>query len=256
MSGLSVFLQLLRKDLIVFRKGFVREFIDTIILFFTNVVSFGYLMPTGEKDYTPFFVVGAIASFGFYGIVGKIGKLLADIDGERKIFHTLAMPMTTATAFCYIAISWATTSLIVSALLFPIGKAFAYSRWDLSSFSLWRVVLMLATSNLFFGFFALWLSSVIDGMSNLNSLWRRYIAPIWLFGGYVYSWHTAYAMSPGFAWVSLVNPMLYVMEGMRSAALGPEGYLPFWVCFFVLWVSIIGCGAVAIKKMKAKLDCI
>ncbi|MCH9811769.1 ABC transporter permease, partial [bacterium] len=147
-------------------------------------------------------------------------------------------------------------SLIVSALLFPIGKIFAYTRWDLSMFSVWKVLLMLVTSNIFFGFFALWLSSVIDGMSNLNSLWRRYIAPIWLFGGYVYSWHTAYQMSPIFAWVSLINPMIYVMEGMRSAALGAEGYLPFWLCFSMLWFFIIVCGTQAIKKMKVKLDCI
>ena len=87
--------------------------------------------------------------------------------------------------------------------------------------------------NLFFGFFALWLSSVVKGMTSLNSLWLRYIAPMWMFGGYVYSWQQAYSMSHVVGYISLVNPMIYVMEGMRAAALGNANYLPFWVCIIV-----------------------
>ena len=122
--------------------------------------------------------------------------------------------------------------------------------------SVWRVLLVLVTANLFFGFFALWLSSVVKGMTSLNSLWLRYIAPMWVFGGYVYSWQQAYDMSHVVGYISLLNPMLYVMEGIRAAALGNAGYLPFWVCIVLLWGFTLACGTYAIKKMKVKLDCI
>lgn len=257
MRGISVLLQLLRKDLIVFKRELLVKFIDTVILLFTNVMAFGYLLPQASGSaYTAFFVVGAIGSFGFIEIVGKVGILLADIDGDRKIFHTLAMPMGTKMTFCYIAISWAITSTIMSSLLFPVGKLMTLTRWSWELMSVWRVIIMLITANLFFGFFALWLSSVVKGMMSLNSLWLRYIAPMWMFGGYVYSWQQAYSMSHVVGYISLANPMLYVMEGVRAAALGNANYLPFWVCVTVLWGFIFACGSQAIKKMKVKLDCI
>lgn len=256
MIGMGVFFQLLRKDLIVFYRQLHTKLIDTVILFFTNVMSFGYLLPSAGESYTAFFAVGAIASFGFIGIVGKVGLLLADMEGDRKISHTLAMPMTTSMTFCYIAISWALTSCIMSAILFPIGKAFVFSRWNWEMISVWRVVFILITSNLFFGFFALWLSGVVKGMVSLNSLWLRYIAPMWLFGGYVYSWSSLFDTSHLLGYITLLNPMIYVMEGVRSAALDSKEYLPFWLSASMLWFFILLCGLHAIKKLKQKLDCI
>jgi len=258
MSNWATYFHLIRRDLIVFRREFWTKFIDTALLFFTNVMAFGYFLQQegAHEGYAAFFVVGAIASFGFVEIIGKVGLLLADMDGDKTINHTLVMPIRSNMVFYYIASSWAITSMIFSALLFPIGKLLVFTEWNWEAISFWRVVLLFVTANLFFGSFALWLSGVIKGMTRLNSLWFRYIAPMWMFGGYVYSWQSAYDLSHLVGYLSFINPMIYVMEGMRAAALGQEGYLPFWLSFCMLWVFIIACTMHGIRRLRRKLDCI
>jgi ABC-2 type transport system permease protein len=258
MNNFSVFFQLLRRDLTIFGREFCVKFIDTFCLFFTNVMAFGYFLQQEgmHTGYAAFFVVGAIASFGFVEIVGKVGIFLADMGGDRTIFHTLVMPIRSNMVFLYMGVGWAVTSMMLSAPLFPIGKLLVFNEWDLSRLSYFRVILMFITANLFFGFFALWLSSVIKDMTSLNSLWLRYIAPMWMFGGYVYSWESAYNLNYIVGYISLINPMIYVMEGMRAAALGQDGYLPFWFSFGMLWLFIIACGMHAMRRLRRKLDCI
>ncbi len=258
MSSWIVFFQLIRRDLIAFKREFRTKFIDTALLFFTNVMAFGYFLQQegAHEGYAAFFVVGAIASFGFVEIVGKVGVQLADMGGDKTIFHTLVMPITSNRVFLYIATSWAITSMILSVLLFPLGKLLVFTEWHWGAISFWRAAVMFITANLFFGTFALWLTSVIKGMTSLNSLWLRYIAPMWMFGGYVYSWQSAYDLSHMVGYISLINPMIYVMEGMRAAALGQEGYLPFWLCLGMLWVFIVACTIHATKRLRHRLDCI
>jgi ABC-2 type transport system permease protein len=258
MNKWMVFFQLIKRDLTVFKRDFRTKCIDTVFLFFTNVMAFGYLLQQegAHSGYAAFFVVGAIASFGFIEIVGKVGLLLADMDGDKTILHTLGMPMSSNMVFCYFAASWALTSMVLSAILFPIGKLLVFTEWNWHTISSWRVILIFISANLFFGTFAFWLSSMIKNMTNLNSLWLRYIAPMWMFGGYVYSWKSAFDLSPLVGYISLINPMIYVMEGMRAAALGQSGYLPFWLCLSMLWVFIILCMTHGAKRMRKKLDCI
>ena len=253
-----VFFQLIRRDLIAFMRNFRTKLIDTLFIFVTNVLVFGYFLqqegtPAG---YAAFFVVGAIASFGFIEIVGKVGIQLADIYGDKTILHTLIMPIRSNRVFCYIAITWAFTSMILSAILFPIGKLLVFTEWHWVAITWWKVVPMFITANLFFGFFALWLTAIIKDMTGFTSLWLRYIAPMWMFGGYVYSWKAAYDVSPLIGYISLVNPMIYIMEGMRAAALGQEGFLPYSACFCILWVFIIAFALHAVKRLKKKLDAI
>ncbi len=258
MNSLSVFCHLIRRDLIAFKRVFLTKFFDTFLLFFTNVMAFGYLLQQegAHAGYAAFFVVGAIASFGFVEIVGKVGIQLADMGGDQTIFHTLAMPIRSNMVFYYMGTSWAITSMLLSVLFFPIGKLLVFTEWDITMISWWRLVIMFVTANLFFGFFALWLTSVIKNMTGLNSLWFRYIAPMWMFGGYVYSWQSAYTLNHMVGYISLINPMIYVMEGMRAAALGQAGYLPYWVSVTMLWVFIIACTKHATGRLRKKLDCI
>lgn len=258
MSSWTTFFQLIRRDLVAFKRRFPKKFLDTSILFFTNVMAFGYFLQQegAHEGYAAFFVVGAIASFGFVEIVGKVGIQLADMGGDRTISHTLVMPIHSHMVFLYRGLSWAITSILLSVLLFPLGKLLVFTEWSLASVSWWRLGMMFITANLFFGYFALWLTSVVSSMTDLNSLWLRYIAPMWMFGGYVYSWQSAYALSHAVGYLSLINPMIYVMEGMRAAALGQEGYLPFYLSVLMLWVFIALCGWYGTKRLKKRLDCI
>lgn len=249
--------QLVLKDLLLFFRGFWNKFIDLIIMISLNVFVFSYFMPGLAADYGTFILVGAIASFGFFQIAHKVGTLVADIDGDRTINSKLILPVNTWTIFCSQALAWALESSIINILLFPLGKILLFSRFNLSGIAYGRLFLMIITTNLFFGFFALWITSMLKGgMRSLTHLWVRFISPMYMLGCYFYSWETAYKLSPIIGYLSLLNPFVYVMEGTRSAVLGPQGLLPFWFSFGALALFTVVFAIHAISRLKRRLDCV
>ncbi len=256
--SLTVFLQLLKRDLTAFKREFGGKFFDTAFLFFTNVIVAAYLMTEEwvNPQYGPFILIGCIASFGLIEVVGKVGMMIADIDGDRTISQILVFPIRAGMVFIYFAVFWAITSAALTALLFPMGKVLMYTRFDLSKVSYIRLIPIFLASNLFYGFFALWVTSLMRNISSIGSIWMRAINPMWMFGAYFYSWKAALALSPAIGYASLINPMVYIMEGMRAAALGQEGYLPYWICLIMVIVFTFLLGTHAIHRLKKRLDCV
>ena len=253
----STLVSLLRRDLRVYRKSFWGKFIDTCILLFTTVVIFSYFLPSYglSSNYGPFVLVGIIAGFGFFEVMGKVTQMIVDMEGDKTILYTISLPLPSWFVFFYIGLSWAIHSSILCALLFPMGKLFLFYQFDLAKVNYLKFILMLIMSNLFFGFFALWLSSILKNMNSLSHLFVRVINPMYMFGGYMYSWQASYTTSPLIGYISLINPLVYVMEGMRAAILGQEGYLSFWVSFIALIVFTVLFGWNAISRLKKRLDC-
>ena len=257
-DALQVFFQLIRKDLLAFWRDYPSKLLDTAICFATNVIVFAYFMPQEgiREGYGLFFLIGVISSFGLIEVVGKVGAFVADIYGEKTISSTLVMPIRSEGVFCYIAIFWALTSALLAIMLFPLGKFLLFHEFDLSSISYTRLVVMFTSSNLFYGIFGLWVASLLNDIGSLNRLWLRYVVPIWMFGGYFYSWKSSMLLNPIIGCVSLINPMIYIMEGMRAAVIGQEGYLPYWVCLIMVWVFNIVLLKHAVFRLKRKLDCV
>ncbi len=249
---------LIRRDLRVFKEEFWGKFIDLCILLVTTILIFSYFLPSYglSADYGPFILIGAIAGFAFFEVIGKVSIMIADMEGDKTILYTLTLPIPSWLVFVYIGISWSLLSSILSLLLFPLGKLVLFSQFDLGKISLVRLIPIFLLSNLFFGFFALWLTSVLKKMSSLSHLFVRVVNPMFMFGGYMYSWYAVYHISPLVGYAHLINPVLYVMEGMRAAALGQAGYLPFWFSFTALTIFTLVIGWDALRRLQKRLDCV
>ncbi len=249
---------LIRRDLRLFKEEFLGKIIDTSVILFTTVLVFSYLLPSyGLKaDYGAFFLIGLIASFGLFEMIGKVGVMIADLEGDRTILYTLTLPLPSRLVFAYIGVSWALISALIALMLFPIGKLILLSQFDLSQISLWRFFLIFSLSNLFFGFFALWLVSVLKNMRSISHLFVRVINPLYMFGCYYYSWATVWGISAKAGYLHLLNPVVYIMEGMRAATLGQAGYLPFWMSLTALALFTACMGWDAIRRLEKRLDCV
>ncbi len=253
-----VFRQLLLRDLTIFKRDYWNKFIDMAIVFANNVLIFGYFMGSEglSQSYGPFLLIAAIGSFGLIEVVGKIALFLSDMEGDKAISQILIMPIPSTLVFIYMAAFWAISSGVLAILLFPLGKLLLWTRFDLGAISYLRLIPIFIASNLFFGAFALWLSGAISGLSNLNALWLRYVVPLWMFGTYFFSWKDAWQVHPIFASFLLLNPIVYVIEGMRAATLGQEGYLPYWVSLLAIIAFTLACTTHAIHRLKRRLDCV
>lgn len=256
--SIRVFFQMLKKDLLTFRREYPGKAIDTCILFFTNLCVFSFFMSgVGIKEsYAPFILVGSWASFGLFEVVGQAGILMSDIKGEKVISHKLTMPISSKGLFSYIAIYWGLTSLLLTIPLIFLGKLILFDRFDLTKINYFQFIPMMILTNMFYGFFSLWMSGILKGINSLTSLYLRFINPIFMFGAYFYSWKDAYDLSPIVAYITLINPMVYIMEGMRASALGGDNFLPFWIDFPVIIVFILGLFWHGSRRLKKELDCL
>ena len=254
----ALLLQLLKRDLSVLSKEYASTLFNTGLLFFTNVVVFSYFMGKQglSQKYGPFLMIGAISSFWLFQVINKVSKFIGDIEGDKTICFLVILPLSSTALFCYMAVYWALHSALFSFPLFIFGKILLFTRFDLTAVSYWRLLLIYLSSNLFYGFFALWLSGVIKGLGDLSTIFLRYINPIFMFGAYFYSWKDVFALDHLIGYLLLLNPMVYIMEGMRSAALGPTPYLPFWICPLVLWSFIFLLGKNGIRRLKRRIDCL
>lgn len=249
---------LIRRDLSVFKKEFWGKLINTALLMFTTISIFGYFLPSYglNADYGPFLLIGVIAGFGFFEVIGKVSVMIADMEGDRTILYTLTLPIPSWMVFVYLAVSWGILSSLLSLCMFPMGKLLLFREFSLAQMNFIQLPLIFILSNLFFGFFALWLSATLKSMSSLTHLFVRVINPMYSFGGWWYSYQTIAKLSPELGYLHLINPLLYVMEGMRAATLGQEGYLPFWTSFASLAAFTLFFAWDAIRRLQRRLDCV
>lgn len=254
----TLFFQFFKRDLLIMKEEYLSKFFDTCFVFFTNVIVFSYFMKNQglSEEYGPFLMVGAIASFGLFEVVTKVSKLIEDIEGAKTISFLLTLPLSANALFIYTGVYYALYSALFTLPLFLFGKILLFNRFDLLDISYWRLVLIFLTSNLFYGFFALWLTGIIRGSGEITSIFLRFINPLFMFGAYFFTWQNAYALDHLIGYAILINPMVYVMEGIRSAALGNAGYIPFWITPLALWGFILLLGYLGIQKIKKRIDCV
>lgn len=226
---------LIEKELFLFFKGFRGKVIDSSILLFSSVAVFSYFMNSSGLDanYGTFFFVSSIASFGLYEVLWKATVLAQEIL-DKKIQNYLILPLRACSVFVTIAISWSITLILQVGILIPIGKLMLFNRLNLSNFVSVKFLLIFIVANLFYGFFALWIASLIKDLRTLSWIGSRVILPLMMFSCYYYSWQSVYEMSRPLSYLQLLNPLVYAVEGTRAAVLGQTGFLNYWVCLGVL----------------------
>lgn len=253
---MRIFLQLIRRDLVVFRKLYIGKLIDSLIMFAAFTVVMGYFLPLMgmASNYGIFAMVGSIASFGIFEILGLSGLLITDMNGDRTISYLLLLPLRSAWIFCYFAVSWAIQSSLIALPLYFVGKLLLWDQFDLSNITWFRLIVAFITTNLFIGFFALWITGALNKIRDLGRIYFRCINPLFLLGCFFFSWHVAYKLSPSIAYIILFDPLTYIMESMRSAIIGSKDFIPFWWSVLALWGFIILCGWHGMRRLKKHLD--
>lgn len=250
-----VFWQMLLEELVVFRANFVGKIIDLSIWVSCTAAIFAYIMPAfGLANYGSFQLAGLIASAGLFEVFPSIMMFVSDIEGPRSISYYLTLPIPSWLVLfkklCYYAINCLSLCLCVS----PIGKLVLWNEFDLSKISWIPFILMAIVISIFYAALTLWLTSRTMDITKIGNVWMRFIFPMWFLGGFQFSWSVLYKVSPLFAYLNLLNPMTYVMEGMRAVLLGQEGFISVWYCLIALGLLSILCWWHALVRLRRRLD--
>ncbi|HBS48406.1 TPA: hypothetical protein DEO28_00175 [Candidatus Dependentiae bacterium] len=252
----KVLYQLLKTDMIIFKKNIIGNAIDTSIWVTITLVATAYVFPHlgMNQSYGAFMAISLIGSCGVFEVWPTTATLISDITGEQTISYALTLPTPTAIIWIKYAISAAIKSMINALIILPLSKIILGSRLPLDNFVFWKFILIYVSISLFTSFFAVFMTSIVKNMETMRSVWLRTLFPMWFLGSSQFPWYALHTFNIKVAYLMLLNPFTYLMEGIHAATFANQNFLPFWICLLLIWFWIIIFGFVGISRLKKRLD--
>lgn len=253
----NIFFKLLKRDLVVFAKNSIDNYINTLCWVILSLIVYQFILPKmGLIIRGDFLLVSCVISKTFFGIMDNVTSVVADLDENKTITYDMTLPISHTLLFIKIALSSAIYTLLLSVLILPAGKLLLWNYLHFPYFNVFKFSIILIVSALFSGFFALYLIGITKSIMQIEDIWNSIIHPLFCLGGFNFTFKVMFATSPCIAYINLLNPLMYMFEGMRGATLDPNLSIPFWICVIMLIILSIPMGYIGIYLLKKRLDAI
>src|SRR5664280_3309180 len=243
---------LILRDLLVLRKNFAEFLVRTIIQPFLLVFVFLYVFPSigqgvgaghgggpaAESAFATVLVPGVVAiSIMFQGIQAVALQLSTEFGYTREIEDRVQAPCPIWLVAVAKILSGSVQGVLAAVIVFPIASVIHAKGVHAHLTMHWAVVLTLipiacvAMTSL-----GLLLGTAFEPR-NIGLTFGLVVLPLTFLGGTYYQWtRLAPVKVVGVHWLQilvLVNPLIYVAEGMR-AALTEAAHMPLYVIYPVL----------------------
>ncbi len=252
---------LLLRDLVVLKKR-LREFIPrTIVQPFLLCFVFLYVFPTigqgvggghgaaGELAFATILVAGVVGlSVMFQGIQAVALPMVQEFGYTKEIEDRVLAPLPVSLVAIEKVLFGAIQGLIAAAIVFPIAAVVHAGGVHLNLQVHWfELITLIPLACITTSALGLTFGTIFDPRT-VPLLFGIIILPITFLGGTYYSWTTLAPVTIGsFHWLQvlvLVNPLIYINEGMRGA-LTSAPHMSLWIvypvllgfCAFFLWVG-------------------
>ncbi|HTV10943.1 MAG TPA: ABC transporter permease [Acidimicrobiales bacterium] len=223
---------LILRDLAVMRKHLVEFVLRTLIQPFLLVFVFLFVFPKigqsvgggsgGSAAFATVLVPGVVGiSIMFQGVQSVALTLATEFGFTREIEDRVQAPCPVWLVAVSKVLSGVVQGLIAAAIVFPIA-AVVHARGVHPVFNIkWAIVLtLLPLTCIAFSSLGLLMGCVFEPR-NIGLMFGFIVLPITFLGGTYYQWTRLRPVKiGGFHWlqtVVLVNPLIYVTEGMRAA---------------------------------------
>ena len=247
---LRIFWMLLRRDLKVLKKRIGSMLIDGTILVITLVVIFGSLFPLlgmSQSLIAPIYLGNVVAFTLFFGYSYGL-KIVFDLHYNRFIDYQLTLPLPKRWLFAKIISYFIIEALLTTIPLMTLGIMLLGKKFTLVLPNWPLFALMYFSMLLFFSSFFVAISFWYNFFWFMENLWPRRLTLLFFLSTIFTPWHSIYHFSPTTAWVTLLNPLSYITEGLRATLLGSDLYLRPSICFpaialfivFNIWVLNLG----------------
>lgn len=254
---ITILKSLLWRDWLVFMSTYKDRFINNVLWIVLVGFVYTYIMPhVGLKGFDAFIIISSIGTWGLWNSGYAAREILSDLEGERSITYYLTLPLPQTLYFVNIALSSALQSIAVAFLFIPVIKLLLWNTFSLSTVHWFKFILAFVLANIFYGFFTLFLVGYSRNVKTLDNMEMRIVWPMFYLGCYSFPWSYLYNISPIWAYLNILNPMVPLMEGIRAATFGQKGSLPFWPCIAAVVGFTALFGYLGIKRLKKRLDCL
>lgn len=256
-NQLHIFLKLLQRDLTVFLSKAQDSYINTLCWVILSLFVYQFIMPELGCTYAgDFLLVSCVISKAFFGVMEGVTAVVADLDGDKTITYDMTLPISHTLLFIKIAISHAIQALLLSLVIIPIGKLLLWNYLTFPYFCFYKFLIIIFISSFFAGFFSLFMIGITKSILEIEDAWSSIIFPLFCLGGFQFTWKAMHQISPIISYINLLNPVVYMFEGMRAATLDPSLSLPFWLCCIALIFFSLPMGFIGTYLLKKRLDAI
>ncbi len=170
--------------------------------------------------------------------------LVFDFSYTKEIEDRLLAPMPVSWVALEKLVFASIRSLIASVMMFPIGILVLGSiPWRAAGVPLLVVVLLLGT--LVGATLGLTLGTLVEA-NRINIVFALVLTPLLFTGCSQYPWPSLHKLE-WFQWLTTLNPLTYVSEGMRAALVPEVPHIRTWVCLLMLVISLAVFGTIGVK---------
>lgn len=248
-----VLVALYSRDVWVLRKDLGQFFIRVVMqpLLFTFV--FAYVFPkigqgigsthhtAGTPSFSTVLVPGLIAvAINFQGIQAVALPLVQEFSYSKEIEDRVLAPAPVWTVGLAKILSGATQSVLAAGVVFPVvllvhakGQAPSVSIHDVPLF-----IFVLVFASLLGSAFGLLIGTTFEPRK-VPLIFSVVLMPLTFLGCIYYPWSTLGPI-PWLKWSVLVNPLVYMSEGLRASLTPSLPHMPIWGFSLALVLGVVG----------------
>ncbi len=215
---------LLLRDLRVTRREAFAFLTRTVMQPLLFVFVFAFLFPRigqgvgggGGEEFATILVPGLVAvAVIFQGIIAVALPLSTEFGGTKEIEDRIMAPVPVATVAVEKILYGAIQSVFAGLLVLPMVAAIPSTPVELEVTSLPLLLVVVLTSALLSGSLGLALGTYVTPRQ-IGLMFSVVVLPLTFLGAVYYPW-TALDAVPWLQWLVLLNPLVYVSEGLRAA---------------------------------------
>ena len=215
----SIFAALLRRDMRVARRELPFFLMRTTMQPLMFVIVFGYLMPRMGfmgRDYTTALLPGVLAiSLAFSSIQSVALPMVQDFGWTKEIEDRLLAPVPIWLVAAEKVVSGVLQGIVSALFVLPVARLIMGPIPNLTFGHLGDVLLITVLGAAAFSAAGLYLGTAIQPQQ-IGLMFGVIVAPMIFFGCAYYPWQGLSAV-PVMKYAVLINPLVYVAEGMRAS---------------------------------------
>jgi len=227
-SPATVFFAILRRDVTVARREIAFFLIRTTMQPLLFVIVFGYLMPRMgliPSGYTTTMLPGILAlSLTFSAIQAVSLPMVQDFGYTKEIEDRLLAPVPTALVALEKIVAGVLQGLIAALFVLPIARLIMGPIAGLTFGNAGLLLVVTILSGAAFSAFGLYLGTAIPAQ-HIGMMFSVILAPMIMFGCAYYPWRGLDRV-PVMKWAVLINPLVYVCEGLRASLTPSVPHMP------------------------------
>jgi ABC-2 type transport system permease protein len=238
----SVFFALLRRDLRVAMRELPFFLLRTLMQPLLLLIVFGYLLPKMQfigGGYQTALLPGILAvSLTLSAIQSVALPMVQDFGWTREIEDRLLAPVPMSLIAAEKIISGSIQGVLAAVIVLPMARLIMGPMPDLTFAHAGLALVITILGATAFSALGMWLGSAINPQQ-IGLMFSVIIAPMLFFGCAYYPWR-GLDVVPVLKYAVLINPLVYVAEGMRGALTPAVPHMPLGVTLVALCVLAAG----------------